>query len=94
MKSNRSISFDTDQWLTIREVAANVPGRPHVATVTRWTQKPVRGRILPSSMFGGKRLVKYSDLLEFLNSNEEEPQRDAHDEQHAIAHAQVEILLN
>lgn len=94
MKNNTSVPFDADQWLTIREVAASLPGRPHVATVTRWTQRPVRGHILPSKLVGGKRLVNRADLFEFLNANEEESQPDTQDERHAVARAQVDALLN
>lgn len=94
MRAEQSVTFDTDQWLTIREVAIRLPGRPHVATVTRWTQRPVRGRILPSKLVGGKRLVRLADLLEFLDSSEEASQPDSQDERHAVARAQVDTLLN
>ena len=88
------VSFEADEWLTVRQISAIVPGRPHVASVIRWTQRPVRGRILPSSMFGGKRLIKYSDLLDFLNENEEQTLSDDQIKRQAIAAAQVDVLLN
>lgn len=94
MKSNQSVPLDTDEWLTLREAAASIPGHPHVATVTRWTQRPVRGRILPSKLIGGKRLVKRSDLLEFLSEDEGQSQPDSQDERYAVAKAQVDALLN
>lgn len=57
-----------DDWLTIRQVSDLLPGRPHVGTITRWTQKPIRGQILPSTICGGKRLIKRSDLQSFMES--------------------------
>jgi len=83
--------FGADEWLTVRQISEIVPGRPHVASVIRWTSRPVRGRILPSTLVGGKRLVKYSDLVAFLNPKEQVP-TDDHDGQH-IAAAQVDVLL-
>ena len=95
MKQTTFLQPDTEEhWLSLREVAAKIPGRPHVATVTRWTQKPVRGRTLPSSMFGGKRLVKYSDLIKFLNFEEKNTQTDTQNARHSVARTQVDALLN
>jgi len=88
------VSFEADEWLTVRQISEIVPGRPHVASVIRWTQRPVRGRILPSSMFGGKRLIKHSDLLDFLNGNEEQTPSGDQIKRQAIAAAQVDVLLN
>ena len=58
-----------DEWLTIWQVAAMLPGCPHVGTVTRWTQKPIRGHVLPSTLIGGKRLVKRVDLDAFIETS-------------------------
>jgi len=92
----RTLLFDqpNSDWLTIREVAANLPGRPHIATVTRWTQRPVRGRILPSTLIGGKRLIKRSDLVAFLTETAEPSETgEEHGKRQAVASAQVEALL-
>lgn len=53
-------------WLTLREAALRVPGSPHESTVSRWTRFGVRGRLLPSTIVGGRRLIKLNDLTDFL----------------------------
>lgn len=81
------------EWLTIREAAATIPGRPHESTVARWTSREVRGKKLPSTLIGGKRLIKRSDLFDFLNANEEPSQANEQDDRHTLAAAQANVLL-
>lgn len=87
----------SDDWLTMRQVAELLPGRPHIGTVTRWTQKPIRGRILPSMLCGGKRFVKRSDLERFVqafNSEHGAQQTNRYSENSVKHAAVVDALLN
>lgn len=81
------------EWLTIREAAASIPGRPHESTVARWTLREVRGKKLPSTLIGGKRLIKRADLLEFLNLREKQTPAEGQTVRQTIAAAQVDALL-
>ncbi len=49
---------------TIREVARILD--KHIATIWRWTLKPVRGRLLPRHHIGGGAYILREDLETFL----------------------------
>ena len=95
---NIALTYGTEEeWLTIRQVSELLPGHPHVGTVTRWTQKPIRGQILPSTLCGGKRLIRLSDLQHFMetfNPIERSLLPTVNSERSAVAKATVDALLS
>ena len=58
-----------DAW-TPRQIAAAMPGRPHLYSVLRWIRRGVRvaGRTvhLPATRIGGRWFVSPRDLTDFL----------------------------
>ena len=95
---NVTTPYGTEKdWLTIRQVSELLPGHPHVGTVTRWTQKPIRGQILPSTLCGGKRLIRISDLQRFMetfNPVERSPLPTVNSKRSAVAKATADVLLS
>lgn len=55
-----------EKYYTAAELSKIAPVRFHPGTITRWAGRGVRGHVLKSMRFGGKRLFKKSDLLDFL----------------------------
>lgn len=55
--------LDADR-LTPTEVAKRL--KVHVGTIWRWLTTGVKGRVLPSTMFGGRRYILLADLEQFL----------------------------
>lgn len=51
------------------ELARALPRPTHVSTVWRWVLRGVRGRRLPSSIQGGRRLILGADAIEFLGGD-------------------------
>jgi hypothetical protein len=62
-------SSDPYEWIPVPAIPAHVPGRPHICTIQRWINRGVRGRKLPSTLFGGRRFVHRDDLALFLSSD-------------------------
>jgi len=62
------IDIASENPLTIREAAARLPGRPHVATIHRWIARGVRGVRLEAGLLGGKRITSVEALQRFLDS--------------------------
>lgn len=47
-------------------VEAAIGHRPHISTVIRWTTKGARGRVLASTMVGGRRFTTVADVRDFI----------------------------
>lgn len=61
--------FKRNEFYTIEEARARVPGRPAIETLWRWRQgKGCRGR-LESRKFLGRLYVKKTELARFLREN-------------------------
>ena len=59
--------FDPTDWIPVAALPAHVPGRPSICTIQRWLRRGVRGRILASSLCGGRRFVHREHLAQFLS---------------------------
>jgi len=62
------IDLASETPLTLKEAAARLPGRPHVATLHRWIAKGVRGIQLEAGLLGGKRITTLEALQRFLDA--------------------------
>ena len=58
--------YDSDDFLSLSEASAELPGRPHVATLHRWRLRGVRGIKLSTILIGGKRFVSREALTRFI----------------------------
>lgn len=69
----RFMDHAADEWLNICQAAAAFPGHPSAGAVSRWATRGVRGHVLPSTMVGGRRMIRRSDIEKFLKDlNEKE----------------------
>lgn len=57
---------DADEFISISEACKLIPGRPHMATVFRWTLNGVGGVRLESAKVGGRRFVTRAALEDFI----------------------------
>src|SRR5687767_7252563 len=57
-----------DQYLTLNEAAALLPGRPHISTLHRWRTRGVRGIKLRTVLIGGHRHVSIAELHRFIEA--------------------------
>jgi hypothetical protein len=60
--------LDNDEYLSIPQVAARLPGRPSACTIWRFRTKGFRGIRLTTTRCGGKIFVRRSDLETFLRA--------------------------
>ena len=85
-------------FLSLREAADRLPGRPHVSTLHRWRTRGVRGARLITERVGGRRVVAASELARFIAAvtaaaeGEPEPVRTPRQRQRAIEAAERELL--
>lgn len=61
------IAFNSDSLLTLAEAAAQLPGRPHCATLQRWRQRGCRGVLLETVLIGGRRYTSHDALQRFVD---------------------------
>lgn len=57
-----------DDFLSPKDAAKIIPGRPHISTVWRWMNRGVRGRRLRSTLIGGRRYIPREAIREFLTA--------------------------
>jgi len=60
------IDIHVEHMLTISAAARELPGRPHVSTLWRWTNHGVRGIRLQTVLVGGKRYTSRESLQAFV----------------------------
>ncbi len=60
------IDTSNETLISIAEVPANVPTRPHIATVWRWIQRGIRGVNLETALIGGRRFTSQEALQRFF----------------------------
>ena len=63
------IDTNTETLISIAEVPAHVPTRPHVATVWRWIQRGVRGVTLETALIGGRRVTSLESIQRFIEQS-------------------------
>ena len=62
-----AIDIQSEQTVPLSEAPAHIPGRPHVASVYRWTTQGVRGGIrLESIVVGGVRYTSIEAIQRFI----------------------------
>jgi hypothetical protein len=90
------IPNETDPLLDFVEVGRRIrPERPvHVSTIHRW-RKGVRGHRLETTLVGGRRYVRLSQLEAFIAAlsglGEPSPQQPAREREHQIGEAEREL---
>jgi len=68
--------MENEQYLTLSQAAALLPGKPHISTMHRWRLRGVRGVKLRTQLIGGRRYTKPQWLDEFfeaLDDNDSAP---------------------
>lgn len=71
------IDSSTHTMVPLTEAARHIPGRPHIATLHRWRLHGVRGRVLATTMIGGRRWTSLEAIREFLADAEQQAQPSA-----------------
>lgn len=95
MKDLLSNDPNGEKYYTAAELSKVTPVRLHPGTIGRWADKGVRGHILRSMRFGGKRLFRRSDLIEFLvKINDEQLPMKQTDDGNSKMSAAVDKMLN
>lgn len=70
----------TSTFIPLAEVAKQLPGRPHVSTLHRWTTKGVRGVKLETTRVGSRVYVTQEAIERFLAElNTSDDERLAHE---------------
>lgn len=60
--------MDSDQFLSLSQASALLPGTPHLSTLHRWRLRGIRGAKLRTTLVGGRRYTTKSWLQEFLDA--------------------------
>lgn len=61
--------FPDAEFLTLREAAKLLPGRPHISTIIRWSKRGCSGRVLRVTKVGGRNYVTRQELLRFVRES-------------------------
>lgn len=92
-----SPSFLHEELLTLKQAAKILPGYPHVSTLHRWRTRGVNGVKLITKKVGGRRVVNFGDLEDFVEATtaaadgKPAPVRTARKRQLAIEAAEREL---
>ena len=62
-----ALDFSQEQFLTLTEAAASLPGKVHRNTVCRWALQGLKGIRLESCMLGGRRYTSQKSLQRFAD---------------------------
>ena len=68
-------SLSSDKLLTFEQVSALLPQRPHRNTIARWASRGYQGIVLRTHRCGRRRLVRLSDLEDFLAATSRLPRQ-------------------
>ena len=60
------IDVASERMIPLSDAPRISPGRPHVSTVIRWSQRGVRGVKLETILCGGKRYTSHEALQRFF----------------------------
>ena len=61
-----ALDFSQEQFLTLTEAAASLPGKVHKNTLVRWHLKGVKGVHLETVMIGGRRYTSQESIQRFV----------------------------
>jgi hypothetical protein len=93
-----TVDSDFARYLSLREAANCLPGRPHLSTLHRWRTRGVRGVRLITERVGGRRMVAADELQRFIEAvtaaadGEPTPIRSAKQRERSIESAEHELL--
>ena len=62
------IQIETEQMRPISRASADIPGRPHVSTLIRWSARGIRGIRLETVIVGGRRFTSLEAIHRFLEA--------------------------
>lgn len=60
------IDVESERLISFTDAAKLIPGRPNVATLWRWRTAGIRGVILESVLFGGRRMTSREAITRFV----------------------------
>jgi hypothetical protein len=60
------MSISSDDYLSLKQVSALLPGRPNLSTLHRWRLRGIRGLRLETTLIGGRRFVAREALRDFV----------------------------
>ena len=60
-----SVTLNED-LISLSQAARELPGRPHLSTIWRWTTRGVRGVVLETLVVAGRRFTSHEALQRFV----------------------------
>ena len=60
------MSLLTEQLRTLTEASREIPGRPHITTMMRWSLRGIRGIKLETILIGGRRFTSEEAIERFI----------------------------
>ena len=85
------------KYLTFKQAAQTLPGRPHISTLARWRSRGIHGVKLTTVKIGGRRMVAADDLQRFIEAvtcaadGQPAPTRTSKQRQRAVERAEAEL---
>jgi len=61
------IDIQHEQLRLLTEAPRDIPGRPHISTVIRWSSKGIRGGHLETVLIGGRRFTSVEAIARFID---------------------------
>tara|TARA_A100001391_G_scaffold53957_2_gene32878 strand:- start:1899 stop:2207 length:309 start_codon:yes stop_codon:yes gene_type:complete len=71
MRSTNKLDLLTEDLISLTEATKELPNRPHLSTVWRWTQRPVRGVKLETIKIGHATLTSKQAITRFIQASNE-----------------------
>jgi hypothetical protein len=62
------MNIPLNEFLPLADIAKQLPNRPHLATIYRWTTRGIRGVKLRTYKVGRTRCTTHADLLQFMSA--------------------------
>lgn len=67
----------TENYLTLDQVTAMLPGHPHRSTLWRWAAEGIRGERLKFTKIGGRTFIAESEVQRFVGALSRRPEGTA-----------------
>ncbi|MCM2369659.1 DUF1580 domain-containing protein [Aporhodopirellula aestuarii] len=74
-KTKPTLDLLTEDLISISEAAKEIPTQPHISTVWRWTQRPVRGAKLETIKIGHATLTSRQAITRFIQATNKKDAR-------------------
>lgn len=65
------IDINSEELVAIPDTPAEMPNRPHIATVWRWIKRGCRGVKLETVLVGGRRYTSRESIFRFVEATTE-----------------------